>query len=75
MQVSGLAIFITGSIVLSDINEFNHFLDGRVTASPIVLIVTGAIILLIASLGCYGAIRESPSMMYAVISIPTNLLS
>ncbi|XP_037035111.1 23 kDa integral membrane protein [Bradysia coprophila] len=63
--ISGLGILIAGALVLSDINEFNYFLEGRVTAPPIVLIVTGAIIFLIASLGCYGAIRESPSMLYA----------
>lgn len=47
-------------------NEFNHFLEGKITAPPIVLIVTGAIIFFIASLGCYGAIRESPTLLMLV---------
>lgn len=65
-QISGLGILIAGALVLADMNEFNHFLDGKITAPPIVLIVTGAIIFFIASLGCYGAIRESPTMLMLV---------
>ncbi|KAJ6642414.1 CD63 antigen [Pseudolycoriella hygida] len=64
LNISGLGILIAGALVLSDINEFNHFLEGRVTAPPVVLIITGATIFLIASLGCYGAIRENQGMLY-----------
>lgn len=66
MQLSGLGILIAGAIVLADFNEFNHFIEGRVLAPPIVLIVTGLIIFLIASLGCFGAIKESPTLLLTV---------
>ncbi|XP_062134603.1 CD63 antigen [Drosophila sulfurigaster albostrigata] len=67
--LSGLGILVAGAIVLADVNEFNHFVEGRVLAPPIVLIVTGLIIFLIASLGCFGAIKESPTLLltYAVL--------
>ncbi|XP_037955287.1 23 kDa integral membrane protein [Teleopsis dalmanni] len=67
--ISGLGILIAGAVVLADVNEFNHFVEGKVTAPPIVLIVTGLIIFLIASLGCFGAIKESPTLLltYAVL--------
>ncbi|XP_055374539.1 tetraspanin-6 [Condylostylus longicornis] len=67
--LSGLGILIAGALVLADVNEFNHFIEGRVTAPPIVLIITGTIIFLIASLGCFGAIKESPPLLitYAVL--------
>ncbi|XP_023179701.1 23 kDa integral membrane protein [Drosophila hydei] len=67
--LSGLGILVAGAIVLADVNEFNHFVEGRVMAPPIVLIVTGLIIFLIASLGCFGAIKESPTLLltYAVL--------
>ncbi|XP_055838740.1 CD151 antigen [Episyrphus balteatus] len=67
--LSGLGILIAGALVLADVNEFNHFVEGQITAPPIVLIVTGSIIFLIASLGCFGAIKESPSLLilYAVL--------
>ncbi|XP_039957358.1 CD63 antigen [Bactrocera neohumeralis] len=67
--ISGLGILIAGAVVLADVNQFSHFVEGRVTAPPIVLIVTGLIIFLIASLGCFGAIKESPTLLltYAVL--------
>ncbi|XP_002063400.2 CD151 antigen [Drosophila willistoni] len=67
--LSGLGILIAGAIVLADVSEFNHFVEGRVLAPPVVLIVTGLIIFLIASFGCFGAIKESPNLLltYAVL--------
>lgn len=50
-QLSGLGILIAGALVLADMNEYGHFVESRVQAPPIVLIVTGALIFLIASLG------------------------
>ncbi|XP_005176550.1 23 kDa integral membrane protein isoform X1 [Musca domestica] len=63
--ISGLGILIAGAVVLADVNQFSHFVEGKVTAPPIVLIVTGLIIFLIASLGCFGAIKESPTLLLA----------
>ncbi|KAL5287892.1 TSPAN6 family protein [Megaselia abdita] len=67
--ISGLGILVAGALVLANINEFNHFLENNVTAPPIVLIVTGTVIFFIASLGCLGAIKESPRLLilYAVL--------
>lgn len=66
MQISGIGLIVAGAYVLSDVGEFSHFMEGRLIATPIVLIVAGIIIFLIASLGCYGAIRESYYMLMAV---------
>ncbi|XP_060528802.1 CD63 antigen-like [Cylas formicarius] len=63
--ISGLGIIIAGSLVLSDVGEFSHFMEGKVLAPPVVLIVTGCVVFLVASLGCYGAIRESYKMLMA----------
>jgi CD63 antigen len=65
-QISGLGILIAGIVVLNDVDDFNHFLDGRITAPPIILIVTGLMIFVIAFLGCYGALKESPKLLMAV---------
>lgn len=65
-QVSGLALIIAGAVVYADVGEFSHFMESRILAPPIVLIIAGIIIFLIASLGCYGAIRESYYMLIAV---------
>ncbi|XP_031628214.1 CD63 antigen [Contarinia nasturtii] len=61
--VSGLGILIAGILVLIDINDFKHFLEGNIQAPPITLIVLGSLIFFIAFLGCYGAIRESPTLL------------
>ncbi|KAG5882059.1 hypothetical protein JTB14_007721 [Gonioctena quinquepunctata] len=57
--ISGIGLIIAGSLVLSDVGEFGYFLESRILAPPVVLIVAGCIVFLVASLGCYGAIRES----------------
>lgn len=74
-QISGLGILIAGIVVLNDVDDFSHFLDGRITAPPIILIVTGLLIFLIAFLGCYGALKESPKLLMAVSSSKPDEIS
>ncbi|XP_015595889.1 CD63 antigen [Cephus cinctus] len=63
--ISGIGIIVAGAIVLADVGEFSHFLEGRIIAPPIVLIVAGAIVFIIAFLGCYGAVKENYNMLIA----------
>lgn len=63
--ISGIGIIVAGALVLSDVGEFRHFMENRVLAPPVVLIVAGCIVFLVASLGCYGALRESYLMLMA----------
>ncbi|KAJ8964995.1 hypothetical protein NQ317_008797 [Molorchus minor] len=39
--------------------------ENKILAPPVVLIVVGVIVFLVASLGCYGAIKESYFMLMA----------
>lgn len=64
-QISGVGIIAAGAVVLADVGEYDHFMEGRILAPPIVLIVAGAIVFLVAFLGCFGAIRESHPMLIA----------
>jgi hypothetical protein len=32
-QISGLGLLIAGIVVLNDVTDFNHFLEGRITVS------------------------------------------
>ena len=52
--------------MIHDTSDYGHFIDGKITAPPIVLIVLGLLILLIAVLGCYGALKESPKYLMVV---------
>ncbi|KAJ8913828.1 hypothetical protein NQ315_003737 [Exocentrus adspersus] len=63
--ISGIGLIIAGSLVLSNVEEFSHFMESKVLAPPVVLIVVGVIVFLVASLGCYGAIRESYYLLMA----------
>ncbi|XP_019880218.1 CD63 antigen-like [Aethina tumida] len=63
--ISGVGLIVAGSLVLADVGEYSHFMEGKVLAPPVVLIVAGCIVFLVASLGCYGAIRESYYMLMA----------
>lgn len=65
-QISGLGIIVAGAVVLADVSDINHFVNSDLLGPPIVLIITGAIVFAIASLGCFGAIRESYNMLLAV---------
>lgn len=66
LQISGIGIIIAGALVLADISEYTHFLEGRLVTPPIVLIVAGSIAFLVAFLGCYGAVKEHFNLLIAV---------
>ncbi|CAH1182540.1 unnamed protein product, partial [Phyllotreta striolata] len=61
--VSGIGLIIAGALILSDIDEFGHFFEGKISAPAVVLIVAGCIVFFVAFLGCYGALRESYYML------------
>ncbi|XP_044754548.1 leukocyte surface antigen CD53-like [Coccinella septempunctata] len=63
--LSGVGLIVAGACVLADVGEFSHFLEGRLLTPPVVLIVVGCIVFFVASLGCYGAIRESCTLLMA----------
>ncbi|XP_018358143.1 PREDICTED: CD63 antigen isoform X2 [Trachymyrmex cornetzi] len=63
--ISGIGIIVAGAWVLVDVGEFDHFMESRIMAPPIVLIVAGCIVFAIAFLGCYGAIKEHYNMLIA----------
>ncbi|CAH0556036.1 unnamed protein product [Brassicogethes aeneus] len=61
--ISGIGIIVAGAVVLSDVADFHHFADNDLLGPPIVLIVAGAIVFVVAFLGCFGAIRESYNLL------------
>ncbi|EGI68525.1 CD63 antigen [Acromyrmex echinatior] len=65
LYISGIGIIVAGAWVLADVGEFDHFMENRIMAPPIVLIVAGSIVFAIAFLGCYGAIKEHYNMLIA----------
>lgn len=65
-QISGIGIIVAGAVVLVDVGEYSHFMESRILVPPIVLIVAGAIVFIVAFLGCFGAVKEKPSILISV---------
>ncbi|XP_063227101.1 23 kDa integral membrane protein-like isoform X2 [Bacillus rossius redtenbacheri] len=61
--LAGIALLVVGALTQAQISEVNQFLDGKFSGPPIVLIVLGSVIFVVAFLGCCGAVRESTCML------------
>jgi CD63 antigen len=71
LQLCGLGLLVAGALTYANIDQVDYFLDRvsnevNFSAPPIVLIVVGSIIFVIAFYGCCGAIRESHCMIVTV---------
>lgn len=53
-------------MILADISDYQHFLENRIIAPAVLLVITGSIVFIIAFLGCYGALKEHYYMLIAV---------
>jgi len=64
----GLALLVVGALAFANIDKADYFMEKvndevNFSAPPIVLIVVGSIIFIVAFYGCCGAIRESHCMI------------
>lgn len=71
LQLCGLGLLIAGALTYVNIDKADHFMDKvneqvNFSAPPIVLMVIGSIIFVIAFFGCCGAIQESHCMIVTV---------
>lgn len=66
LQIAGLGVIIAGVLVLSEISDFNYFLEGRMMTPPIILMVAGTIVFIITFFGCYGAMKKNYNFLVAV---------
>jgi len=57
--LSGVAIITVGALIDSDYTEYATFIPPSLSSAPIILIVVGCIIFVIAFFGCCGAMKES----------------
>uniref|UniRef100_A0A8D8AXP5 Tetraspanin n=1 Tax=Culex pipiens TaxID=7175 RepID=A0A8D8AXP5_CULPI len=61
--VTGLVVIVTGAIIQSSYHHYSNFLGESFWTAPIVLIVIGSVIFVVACFGCCGAAKESPCMI------------
>jgi len=67
--LTGIALIALGSYVQVQAKEVLDFLSNQYVNAPIVFIITGIIIFLIASLGCFGVISENTCMTFTYASL------
>lgn len=71
-QLTGLIVFTVGAVILARYYHYYNFVGEAYWSAPLVLIVVGAVVFIIAFFGCCGAIKES-SCMILTVSATLNL--
>lgn len=61
--LTGIAIATVGTVIFTAFHHYHNFLGEQLWSAPVVLMVIGAIVFIIAFLGCCGAIKESSCMV------------
>jgi CD63 antigen len=74
-QISGIAILSVGAIIQNFYSNYTDFLHGKFFVGPVLLIVVGVIVFVVAFFGCCGAIKENHCMILTVSLGPTTLVN
>ncbi|KDR06367.1 CD63 antigen [Zootermopsis nevadensis] len=61
--VSGIAILVTGAIVQNFYSNYTDFIHGKFFVGPVLLIVVGVVVFVVAFFGCCGAVKENHCMI------------
>nr|AJF38198.1 cd63 [Locusta migratoria] len=61
--ISGIVIVSVGALALSNFSSYDPFFGGTVIAGPIVLLIVGVIVFIVAFFGCCGALKENHCMV------------
>ncbi|GLV44760.1 Tetraspanin 47F [Carabus blaptoides fortunei] len=69
VSISGMGIIVAGALVLAYVAEYSHFVEGQILAQPVVLIVAGDIVFLVACLGSFAL----PTDAQCSKSLPTDI--
>lgn len=66
LQISGIVIFTVGILIQQKYYNYSQFIDEKLFTAPMLLIIAGVIVFIVASFGCCGAIKESNFMLITV---------
>jgi len=61
--LTGLAILTVGAYIQSAYHHYSNFVGASFWSAPILMIVVGAVVFIIAFLGCCGAVKENSCMV------------
>ncbi|CAG9760586.1 unnamed protein product [Ceutorhynchus assimilis] len=65
LTLSGIGIIIAGALILTQMADFNRIAESDLVKMAIAMIVGGALVTIVAFVGCLGAMRESYKMLMA----------
>lgn len=65
-QVSGAVILAIGAVIYVVYGHYSNFVYDSFQSAPLVLIIVGVIIFLVAFFGCCGACKENHCMIITV---------
>ena len=65
LQITGLALIITGCVIQGVYSNYLDFLGDSFFNTPVLLVVVGCIIFFVTFFGCCGAIKEHHCMTLA----------
>lgn len=65
LTLSGIGIIIAGALILTQMADFNRIAESDLVKLAIAMIVGGAIVTIVAFVGCLGAMRESYTLLMA----------
>ncbi|XP_043490555.1 CD63 antigen-like [Polistes fuscatus] len=61
--ISGIVFISVGAVILVVYRGYNNFVDSWFFAAPILMIIVGIIVSLVAFFGCCGAVKENHCML------------
>ena len=66
IQISGIVILTIGIMIQQMYSNYKVFIDEKLFSLPVVFIIVGVFIFVVAFFGCCGAIQESNYMLVTV---------
>ncbi|PSN47126.1 hypothetical protein C0J52_14495 [Blattella germanica] len=65
--ITGIAILAIGGIIQDFYSDYSDLLHGKFFVAPVLLLVVGVIIFIVAFFGCCGAIKENHCMIMTTL--------
>lgn len=65
-QLTAILLIMVGTTIQTIFGDFSLFIDGHFSSPPALLIAIGFILIAVATLGAYGAIKESVMLINLV---------
>ena len=66
LQILGLVMLIVGIVVLVEGESWGEIVDNKTVPVSVLLLVLGIIIAITGFIGCFGALKQNPSMLLVV---------